>query len=169
MTICGNPQVIAVELVPGPKGFCGARLWLAGASVGDPDLYGTAGSLAEGLARFRAGALERVQPILFNEPALTLLDRVHNALFGPSKDLESSVANGRRYGALLLSPNLCECLDDFMIVVVSDRAEQRVLVRGYADGTMLEARVPDGTLEEVFEAAEELLWGFDCQRDAESE
>lgn len=154
---CGDPAVVALELVPGPVGFCGARLWLEGVSLGEPDAYGTIGALAQGLARFRARAGERVQPSLFNEPAGECLSTVDRALFGASTSLSSSISSGQKYGAVLLSPNLCESLDDYLIVVVSNGDEQRILARRYVDSSVIEAGVPEGTLENAISLAEEFL------------
>lgn len=154
MTLVGNPEVVAVELVAGPAGFCGMRLWLNRQAVGDPELYGPAGALAEGLSRFRARESKRVDPSLFSASASTCLDAVGDALFGPSRGLRSSVLDLQRYGAFLLSPNLCESLDDYLIIVVSDASQQRVLSRSYIDGTVVEVGAPASTIESVFEATE---------------
>ena len=157
MTLVGDSDVVGVELAEGPSGFGGMRLWLNGHPIGGPELYGTVGALAEGLARFRSRANERVSPKFFLESARWCLDTVQDALFGPSEDLKSSVSSAQQYGAFLLSPNLCESLDGYLIVVVSDGHEQRIIARSYVDGAAVEVRAPQGTIEHVFEAAEAAL------------
>ena len=57
----------------------------------------------------------------------------------------------------MLSPNLCESLDGYLVIVVSDGHEQMILARDYIDGAVLESRAPEGTIENVVEAAEEVL------------
>ncbi len=157
MTLIGDANLVGVQLDAGPMGFCGIRLWLKGHPVGDPALYGTTGALVEQLARFRSRAFERVNPMLFRESSQRCLDIIYDTLFDANGDLADSVSSIQQYGAFLLSPNLCESLDDYLVVVVSDGREQRIVTRHFIDSDVLELRVPESTIEHVFEDVEEAL------------
>ena len=164
MTLIGDVNVVGMQLTAGPTGFCGMSLWLHGHALGDRELFGTTESLREGLARFRSRAEERVRPTFFAESSERCLDTVHDALFGPSTDLNDAVLNGQNFGAFLLSPNLCESLDQYLIVVVSDGNQQRIISRDYLDGAVVEITVPDGTIEHVLETAENTLAALPSHR-----
>lgn len=66
MMFYGNPEVVALEIVPAHGRFCGVRLWLAGVSVGEPELYERGGhcrrpgSLSQtGASAYTAGSVQR--------------------------------------------------------------------------------------------------------------
>lgn len=163
----GNPQTVAVELVEGPPGFCGMSLGLGGACLGDANLYVPAGAIAEAMAWFCGRAHLRVRPDALESAGQDFLNKAYEAEYGTGhKDTEALVPE--EYAPFLLSPNLCECLDSHVIVVVSHGAEQRILSRSLLDGSTRDVRVSSGALEAVFEAARETLLRLDALRERSS-
>lgn len=159
MTYVGDERSVGIRLVPGPPGFCGMELSLNGRRLGEPELYAPSATLAAQLASFRSRAAARVSPSLFARSARDCLDTIHHALFdlGEERTLEESWKAGETFGPFLLSPDLCESLDAYFIVVMSDGTEQRVIARTPGNADVIEARFSEGRLEQVFGLAEQEL------------
>jgi hypothetical protein len=164
--LIGDKRQLALELTPTERGFCGAALWIGGAQIGNPEEYGVAGALAEAFEGFRKKEPLRDDEALFSLEANELLDQVDEALFGDSGELDNAILGAQRFGPFLLSPNLCESLDDYLIVVVSRGNSQRVIARSCSGGDSLEAFIPKRTLEQAMSTAERLLWDTEKKRRA---
>lgn len=147
--IIGDQKNLAMELIDGPVGFCGLRLWIAGQGFGEPELYAPLATIRCQSDWFRSQTNLRVSPDLFSEPASVVLVQTHDAIFGEADSLEQAATAAERYSAFILSPNFCESLDGLVVVVVSDGGYQRVIVREDSQAQIHEVLVADGTLESL--------------------
>lgn len=153
----GDPKTLAFELMPGPTGFCGVSIWVAGQSFGEPELFEPWDKILNESRFFCSQAPLRISPEVFSLPSKVLLDRMYEALFGEHNSVERGEEAAVKYAPFVLSPNFCESLDGFSVVVVSNGRQQRVILRGDFQAQIHEVLVNDSTMEFLLKRLPEVI------------
>lgn len=159
--VIGDRDRLAIEVVHFKSPFCGLALYLAGERIGDPTMYAPAGAMVLALRSFRSSADRRCNPEYFRMPVELLLNEVHEGAFGSASGSLSEISARSRFLApFILSPNRCESLDEFLIIVVTNDNQEKVIARKFGEVRVVESMLKLGEFDSLLDSAIERIQSF---------